>query len=703
MLLRTKILVAFLTSFLIVGVILLGQNLRARTIIEKTAVLEIASAHEIIWDKILQETNRELLLYALKGEPGSSSIWALRGSRSPISAIETRKPKLIKRALGKYFEALREEGILDHILIFDNHETLLYHFGGQNEDVMYTVQLDWDEIDEQLKLAGIDYKIALQLAFPIFSNGRSIGTVLYAKELATLVERFEKDTKAQIVSNSDLFKISDQPKQDFKQASPVSKFDFFNSAPSFSSTLLSYPLGNSTIVLEIAKDITETVNANNASFVSSLIAITAFMLLISGIVYIILARGFEPLSLAITALEALAKGDMSVNIEQKRNDEVGQISSAVQAFRKTAIEFEAMKEKSQIAQRQQRDKIYQASKDMASLLPEEVAIKIRNDISKNIELSNQRVETKGLFNTSQDQSLMLVEKLFSLLSKEISDQFHKQRSLTEAYQRFVPRELLLNLNKPIITDVMPGDHVQKNVSVLFSDIRSFTTLAEELSPEKTFRLLNDYIAAVMPEITNQRGYVDKFIGDAIMAIFTEHPANSVVSAVQILKALQRFNDNEINEGSKPLQVGIGINTGPVILGTLGTEGRLEGTVIGDTVNVAARLETLTKTYKCPLLISENTFEFLKSFEDGSLSNMCRKLDVAEVKGKLERVAIYEVFAWQNADIIAAKISSKSQFEKAVSMKASADPELAAKLLEAYCKQNPADNVAHLQFSLSQGN
>ena len=121
MLLRTKILVAFLTSFLIVGVILLGQNLRARTIIEKTAVLEIASAHEIIWDKILQETNRELLLYALKGEPGSSSIWALRGSRSPISAIETRKPKLIKRALGKYFEALREEGILDHILIFDNH------------------------------------------------------------------------------------------------------------------------------------------------------------------------------------------------------------------------------------------------------------------------------------------------------------------------------------------------------------------------------------------------------------------------------------------------------------------------------------------------------------------------------------------------------------------------------------------------------
>ena len=88
------------------GFILLGQNLRARSIIEKTAVLEIGSAHKIIWDKILLSAHRELQLYAFRGEPGSDSIWALRGSRSPIAAIETRKPKLVDRAMGKYFQVI---------------------------------------------------------------------------------------------------------------------------------------------------------------------------------------------------------------------------------------------------------------------------------------------------------------------------------------------------------------------------------------------------------------------------------------------------------------------------------------------------------------------------------------------------------------------------------------------------------------------
>ena len=157
------------------------------------------------------------------------------------------------------------------------------------------------------------------------------------------------------------------------------------------------------------------------------------------------------------------------------------------------------------------------------------------------------------------------------LSTEITDQFSKQRNLTSAYQRFVPKELLENLNKQIITEISPGDHIQKDVSVLFSDIRSFTTIAESLSAEETFLLLNNYLAMALPEITAKNGYIDKFIGDAIMAIFTDHPLNSVLSAVQMLKALECFNDTKLSSHIEPLKIGIGINSGPVILGPWGRQ------------------------------------------------------------------------------------------------------------------------------------
>ena len=699
MLLKTKILALFITSFLIIGLILLAQNFRARSIIEETAISEIGAAHEIIWDKILQSANRELKLYAFKGEPGSTSIWGLRGSRSPISAIETRKPKRIKRAIGKYFDALKEEKILDHLLIYDEQKNLVYHFGAEEAGLTNTIQLDWGTALEPIVFAGIDSKIAVQLAFPIFSNGRKVGTIVYAKELDELAERFEYDTQAKIISASDIFKISDRLLPTEQIAAETFLSNFLNTGPAYSISTLLYPIGTSVVTLKIVKDITATVNANNTSFVYSLIAIAVFMFVISIIVFFILSRWFQPLNSAIRALDALANGDMSVSIEQKRNDEVGQISLAVQAFRKTALEFEDMKEKSRVEQNKKRNNIFRASEEMVSLLPEQVGLKIRNDISKMQDLSEKSTENKGLFNATEDQSLMLVEKIFSRLSTEITDQFSKQRNLTSAYQRFVPKELLENLNKQIITEISPGDHIQKDVSVLFSDIRSFTTIAESLSAEETFLLLNNYLAMALPEITAKNGYIDKFIGDAIMAIFTDHPVNSVLSAVQMLKALECFNDTKLSSHIEPLKIGIGINSGPVILGTLGTANRLEGTVVGDTVNIAARLENLTKEYRCPLLISEATFGSLMQGDNLDLIDKCRKLDIAEVRGKSDKVAIYEVFAWEKSDIIEAKIFSKVEFEKAISAKINDDVETAIRLFEAYCKNNLFDTVALNQLEL----
>ena len=701
MLLKTKIMVVFLISFIIMGFILLGQNLRARSIIEKTAVLEIGSAHKIIWDKILLSAHRELQLYAFRGEPGSGSIWALRGSRSPIAAIETRKPKLVDRAMGKYFQALKDEGTLDHILIFDGEGSLVYHFGDQNKDTRYEILLDGDGGLDEFTLASINSKIALQLAFPIFTNGRSVGTVIYAKEIESLAKQFEIDTGAQITSPSKEHLTYLLARPIIEIPSQKSSFAIFSSKPAFSITSHTYPLGTTRIELNITTDISDTINANNTSFVLSLAAIAFFLLTISAIVFIILTRGFKPLNVAIRALDALAHGDTSVVIEQNNNDEVGQISKAVQALRLTAIEFEEIKLKSKISAKKQRDNIYRASENMTSVLPKEIGLKIRNDISTTRELSNQSSPSMGLFTASEDNSLMLVEKIFSRLSKEISDQFQKQINLTKSYQRFVPKELLLNLKKLKVTDVVLGDQIKKNVSVLFSDIRSFTTISEQLSAEQTFNLLNNYLGSVLPAITSNNGYIDKFIGDAIMAIFTDHPAHSVLSGVDMLKALEDFNANKLEKHEKPLKIGIGINSGPVTIGTLGISGRLEGTVIGDSVNVAARLEALTKLYGCPLLIGETTFNSLEGYLDNSLSNTCRKIDFTEVKGKSQKIAIYEVFAWENAEIIEAKIRSKDQFENAVFALSEGDVAKAKTMFNTYCKQYPNDKVAEQLCGLCQ--
>jgi class 3 adenylate cyclase len=182
----------------------------------------------------------------------------------------------------------------------------------------------------------------------------------------------------------------------------------------------------------------------------------------------------------------------------------------------------------------------------------------------------------------------------------------QQMRLTEAYQRFVPKQLLTNLNKESILDVQLGDQVQKEMSILFSDIRSFTMLSESMSPEENFGFVNTYLSKMGPIVRDNHGYIDKYIGDSIMALFDRSPEDAVKTSVKMLDALREYNKERIQEGLVPIRIGIGVNTGKMMLGTLGESDRMEGSVISDAVNLAARLEGLTKLYKTSLLLSEAT-------------------------------------------------------------------------------------------------
>jgi class 3 adenylate cyclase len=272
----------------------------------------------------------------------------------------------------------------------------------------------------------------------------------------------------------------------------------------------------------------------------------------------------------------------------------------------------------------------------------------------------------------------------------------KQMRLTEAYQRFVPSQLLSSLEKESILDVQLGDQVQKEMSILFSDIRSFTTLSESMTPEENFRFVNSYLSLMGPLVREHYGYIDKYVGDSIMALFDRTPDDAVQTSVSMFKALREFNEERLRKGYEPIRIGVGVNTGMMMLGTLGEEDRMEGSVISDAVNLAARLEGLTKLYKTKLLISEATFKklTLEVFKP-------RLIDKVAVKGKAASVLVYEVMDAEAPEIFEKKQTTLKLFERGFDLYQNQRFEEALPLFCRCLELVPEDTVATLYVERCQ--
>lgn len=214
----------------------------------------------------------------------------------------------------------------------------------------------------------------------------------------------------------------------------------------------------------------------------------------------------------------------------------------------------------------------------------------------------------------------------------------RQRML-ESFARFVPGEFLQHLERSDILDVNLGDATKKRLVVLFSDIRNFTGLSEQMDPEETFRFLNTYLDRVSQAIDRHGGFIDKYIGDAVMALYAGDPDLAVKSAVEMRRLLREYNRDRAAESLRPIEMGIGLHTGETMLGTVGSRKRLDTTVIGNTVNVASRLESLTKVFRIPVLVSGDVCSHLKNPEQFSF----REVDLVRLKGRRSAIQIFEVF------------------------------------------------------------
>ena len=235
--------------------------------------------------------------------------------------------------------------------------------------------------------------------------------------------------------------------------------------------------------------------------------------------------------------------------------------------------------------------------------------------------------------------VILATLIFGYAFRFILENKNKEK-VKMAMGKYISQDIMQNVVKNI-DDIRLGGR-KAVVSVLFADIRGFTSMSEKMTAEEVSMILNEYFSAIEPIITKYNGVINKFIGDAVMAIFGDpiedelHPMKAVLCANEMLKCVRKLRYKWMDENKPDIEIGIGINTGEVFVGNIGSEKRLEYTVIGDTVNIASRIESYNKVYKTKFLIGSTTYEFVKNRVD------VIKIGGVTIRGKQNKMDIYEI-------------------------------------------------------------
>jgi adenylate cyclase len=286
-----------------------------------------------------------------------------------------------------------------------------------------------------------------------------------------------------------------------------------------------------------------------------------------------------------------------------------------------------------------------------------------------------------------------------LISKNSSDMHNKNIEVSQTLKlvnntlaKFVPKDFLEELGRSSLT-IKLGDQVTRKMSVLFCDIRNFTTFSEHLSPKESFNFLNNYLALISPHIGNNNGFIDKFLGDGVMAVFPGSPEDAINASIGILEAVNSSSLENKFFLKEKLKVGIGIHYGRMSLGIIGTHSQMEDTVVGDAVNTASRLEKLSKTYGASIVVSEELLE------EAILTNNSyhkRRLGTVSIKGKRTSSTVYEIFSPKNSQEDKNKLDSRSYFEQALLLFESGDKRNSRKLFE-YANSISTDDKAILHY------
>lgn len=278
------------------------------------------------------------------------------------------------------------------------------------------------------------------------------------------------------------------------------------------------------------------------------------------------------------------------------------------------------------------------------------------------------------------------------------------KEFNKSLERFLPKEALNFLNKTDVTELNLGDYIEGEFCSFFLDIRRFTALAETMNPKEALNFVNSFLSELAPIVSSHHGLIDKYLGDGFMAVFgrSEHgKEDSIECAVQILLALSAYNEKHRSELETPIrsgkarqaiEIGIGIQSGPMIMGAVGHQGRIDFTVIGDVVNSSSRIQHLNKFFGTNILVHDNMVGAIPP------NYGYRYIGAVAVRGKREPLKLWEIFEADAPSQRQLKRETKKVFEQAVDFIDANDHEPALPLLEEVVKKNPNDTVAQYHLN-----
>ncbi|MCB9760288.1 MAG: adenylate/guanylate cyclase domain-containing protein [Alphaproteobacteria bacterium] len=301
--------------------------------------------------------------------------------------------------------------------------------------------------------------------------------------------------------------------------------------------------------------------------------------------------------------------------------------------------------------------------------------------------ANQLVQTSNLFPLGV---LAFVFPQSFLLSRRLSLALTRVEGLTRVFQRFVPGQFLDRIAREGPEDIEPGRARVETLTILFADVRDSEALSRTLRPQALLDFINAWLPEVVAPVRARGGFVDKFIGDAVMALFDRpgrHPEDALAAAVDMQRATEAFNAR----AERPVTIGVGVHTGLVTIGTIGSRDRMDSTVLGDAVNLASRLEGVSRMYGARVVTSGET---LAEVPEGRFRR--RLLDVVQVKGRSAPVSLFEVLDAEPEAVAAQKAASAEGLGRALDLRAERRFIEAVAVLDALCAAHPWDLALAVQ-------
>ena len=624
---------------------------------------EIRSGERTLFKKTAQVARERMSYYAYSSDPGNSSVWQLRGRRSPVEAIRSENRRRIEVVVGPIHEQLTQQGTINTLGILSLEGEPLQFFdsptifqtnstpklSGATLDIDPRLTLPSEALSKSLTDGYTLYGDRLQkyVVFPVFANAKILAHIYYGLDFENLKQAFESESDSTVWWSGRSQESSVVP-----ITALLAQFDSKGSdSATISAGETTYATGKDVITtasgeekeLVFVKDISATFDASQDFQLLMLGSLIVLLVLSTTIVFVLLRQRLAPLGSSIKVLKDLSEGDLNSRVDYSRDDEIGRISQAIDIFRERLVNFNKLNNEARRQRMRQQEVILARTAELVDLLPIERATALEREINLiegEIESSLDQQNDKSL--TVSDNSVTeLFAKSFSLLGQELSEQYSvldqkvkertldlekKSNEIADALQK--NEDLILNILPKSIADRMTGaqssiaEHFS-DASILFADLVGFTKIARAASPEQLVDLLGG-IFSDFDALTDQLNLEKiKTIGDSYMiAGGVPEPSERHCDRMATMAILMQKHINKIPHfNGTEIQLRVGIHSGPVIAGVIGTR-KFAYDLWGDTVNIASRMESHGLPGR--IQVSEVVYEKLRDnfqFEERGIINV----------------------------------------------------------------------------------